>query len=250
MKVLGVVYLIVNLLNGKMYVGQTIQPLKKRFYNHCHANSAIGNAIRKYKPKNFRCEILKCCATKTELDAWEKFFIAALRCKAPNGYNRTNGGSGNWRHTAESREKIASKLRGVKKSPEHRAKISASKLGDKNPNYGKPLSDEQKAKIATKLIGRKNPADMHGEKNPFFGKHHTSKTRTIISAYRRGKSPYKNLIAELDAHQLSYAMLAQLLGLSASNLARKIRGERNFTDKDKAKLEEIFGKSAEYLLQR
>lgn len=97
-----------------MYVGQTIQPLEKRFYNHCHANSAIGNAIRKYKPKIFRCEILKCCATKAELDAWENFFIAVLKTKSPLGYNLTDGGEG---------------AVDLKRTPEHCAKLSAEQFG-------------------------------------------------------------------------------------------------------------------------
>lgn len=184
------------------------------------------------------------------MDYWEKYFIAALKSKAPYGYNRTCGGTGHWRHTKETCLIIAAKLIGVKKSPAHCANISKSKLGEKNPNYGKPLSDEQKAKISLKLTGMKKNLDFNGEKNPFFGKNHTNSTRAHLSAIRRGNSPYKNLIAEMDAHQLSHAMLAQLLGLSREAVSMKIRGERNFTDKDKAKLEEIFGKPAAYLLQR
>lgn len=34
MEVIGVIYLIWNLVNGKRYVGQTTQPLKKRFDAH------------------------------------------------------------------------------------------------------------------------------------------------------------------------------------------------------------------------
>ena len=221
MKVFGVVYLIVNLFNGKMYVGQTIQPLKKRFYDHCYANSAIGNAIRKYKPKNFRCEILKRCATKAELDAWEKFFIAALRCKAPNGYNLTDGGEG---------------AVGLKRTPEHCAKLSAAQSGEKNHNYGKQLSPETRTKMSKAHIGNKNRAGkpqsaasrakianaLKGKKRPpevgrkisatKKGKPFSAKHCISLSVAKRGKSPYKNLTAELDAHQLSYAMLAQLLG--------------------------------------
>ena len=67
---------------------------------------------------------------------------------------------------------------------------------------------------------------------------------------RREDSPYKNLLKELDARHMSYRDLAKLLGVSHSNVACKMRGERNFTVKDKAKLIEIFGKPIEYLLAR
>jgi hypothetical protein len=46
-------------------------------------------------------------------------------------------------------------------SAETRAKISASMQGEKNHNYGKPLSDEHKQKISTAMIAywKTIPAD-------------------------------------------------------------------------------------------
>ena len=66
----------------------------------------------------------------------------------------------------------------------------------------------------------------------------------------RDDSPYKNLLNKLEARHMSYRDLAKLLGTSHSVVAYKIRGERNFTVKDKAKLEEIFSKPIKYLLER
>ena len=74
--------------------------------------------------------------------------------------------------------------------------------------------------------------------------------RAKRSARQRGYSPYKNLLAELDAHQLSYRALEKLMGVAKLTIARKMRGEYNFTERDKVKLAEIFGKPVEYLLQR
>ncbi len=86
------------------------------------------------------------------------------------------------------------------------------------------------------------------EKNPFFGKHHTNEHCKKLSTLYRGDSPYKNLIPELDDFNLSYAALAKLLGLKA--ISAKMRGKENFTERDKVKLVEIFGKPIEYLLER
>lgn len=58
----------------------------------------------------------------------------------------------------------------------------------------------------------------------------------------------KNLLNELDVHNLSYRRLSELLGVSSA--AIKMRGKRNFTERDKTKLVEIFGKPIEYLLER
>ena len=48
----GVIYIITNKINNKVYIGQTIQPLNKRWEGHCRkafnpneANMAIKKAI-------------------------------------------------------------------------------------------------------------------------------------------------------------------------------------------------------------
>ncbi|MBQ6781464.1 MAG: hypothetical protein IJP62_09575, partial [Treponema sp.] len=73
-------------------------------------------------------------------------------------------------------------------SPEHIAKIVAARKGKKL----KPHSPEHNAKIS---------AACSGDKHYFFGKHHTGKTCAKISATLRKESPYKNLLAEMDARQ-------------------------------------------------
>ena len=62
----GVVYLIWNTVNGKRYVGQTVQPLKTRFNQHSHTETVIGKAIRKYGKENFRYGVIKSCASKAK----------------------------------------------------------------------------------------------------------------------------------------------------------------------------------------
>ncbi|MBQ6296242.1 MAG: GIY-YIG nuclease family protein [Selenomonadaceae bacterium] len=89
MEVYGVVYLILNTINGKMYVGQTKHTVEERFNQHAYVKTAIGNAIHKYGKKNFRYCVIKCCASKADMDYWEKFFIILLGSKYPNGYNLT-----------------------------------------------------------------------------------------------------------------------------------------------------------------
>lgn len=87
-----VVYKITNLFNGKLYVGQTRQPIEKRFYQHAHANSPLGRAIRDCGLENFTIEVIERCDTQEQLDAREKFWIRVLNCTVPNGYNQTPGG--------------------------------------------------------------------------------------------------------------------------------------------------------------
>ena len=70
MKVFGVIYLIINGVNDKEYVGQTTKNVKARFKQHARRkNSLIGNAIRAYGEDMFVIAILKVCYSKEELVA-------------------------------------------------------------------------------------------------------------------------------------------------------------------------------------
>ena len=238
MKPFGVVYLIWCKVNGKRYVGQTVQPLKKRFKDHakCKSNMLIGKAIQKYGRENFYCGVIKTCASKAEMDYWEKHFIIALKSKVPYGYNMTDGGEGTV---------------GWKPSPEYCARQSARFSGEKNPRYGKKNTLEHQAKIVAANLGAKRtPETCKNISEALKGKKHTQERCANISAAKRGDSPFKNLTAELDARNLSYAALAKLMGAVPNVVSRKMNGKRNFTERDKVKLEEIFGKPIEYLLER
>ena len=62
--IVGVIYLITNLLNGKKYVGQTIQRLNIRMNHHRRGGDLyIDRAIRKYGRENFKVEVLEECYT-------------------------------------------------------------------------------------------------------------------------------------------------------------------------------------------
>ena len=90
------IYKIINKLDGKIYIGQTRQTLEKRFLQHSQAFSPLGYAIRKDGLENFAIEVIEECETQEQADERERFFIAELKSKVPNGYNRSDGGTGNF----------------------------------------------------------------------------------------------------------------------------------------------------------
>ena len=65
-----------------------------------------------------------------------------------------------------------------------------------------------------------------------------------------GRCPYKNLEAEIVIREISRCMLAKLLKIPRGTLSDRIYGRGEFTNEQKAKLVEIFGKPIEYLLAR
>lgn len=67
---------------------------------------------------------------------------------------------------------------------------------------------------------------------------------------KRSNTPYKNLLSIIVDKKLSYSDLDNLLGLGQSSFSHKMRGKVNFTEQEIVKLAEIFGKPAEYLMER
>ena len=69
------IYKIENLINGKVYIGQSIE-IERRFKKHLTAkdNTVIHKAIRKYGKENFSLQILEKCDTIL-LDDRESYWI-------------------------------------------------------------------------------------------------------------------------------------------------------------------------------
>ena len=93
----GFIYKITNKVNGKSYIGQTIQNVKERFYQHCATkcsqailNMVIHKAINKYGKSNFTIEVIE-EVESTNLNDREKYWIRYYD-SYNNGYNSTEGG--------------------------------------------------------------------------------------------------------------------------------------------------------------
>lgn len=96
------IYKITNLLNGKVYIGQSVDIQKRLKAHFAYAknknskeyNTSIHNAIRLYGDYNFKCEVLQKC-TKEQLDELEKYYINLYdSTNRQKGYNLTQGGFG------------------------------------------------------------------------------------------------------------------------------------------------------------
>lgn len=90
------IYKHTNLINGKIYIGQTSQDPKKRWGNGISTyqhNEHFLNAIKKYGWENFSHEILLSNLSKDEMKYWEKYYIKYYDTQNPEkGYNIIEGG--------------------------------------------------------------------------------------------------------------------------------------------------------------
>ena len=133
----AVVYKITNLIDGRVYIGQTMRPetrYKEHFTHPNQDNTLVDVDIRKLAAENFSYEVLDeydiTFTVEEKLNQSERKYIEQYNSLYPNGYNIQKGGS----HRATM-------------TPELREKFSKSKQGEKHPQWGNPLTAEHKQHI-------------------------------------------------------------------------------------------------------
>jgi group I intron endonuclease len=128
------IYKIVNSINGKCYIGQSIKPIEKRFKRHIDdamknkLDTHFARAIRKYGPSCFHLELIEICTNQIELTQREIYWIKYFN-SIEDGYNETDasnkcGGNTYMSKTSDELTDIGDKIR-------------ATKIGEKNPQAKK-----------------------------------------------------------------------------------------------------------------
>lgn len=184
-----IVYMLVNDVDGKVYVGKTSKTLDKRWDVHVqHSRSVnrhkqyITRAISKHGPDAFSRRVLETCGSNEDACESERRWIDATRARDPRvGYNLTSGGEGTPGRVVSDATRM--KLRARRVSDETRQKMSAAAL----EVHRRPPSQAM-------LVARREHAErMSGAGNPAYGKDWGRKgplslaAREKLSAARRGK---------------------------------------------------------------
>jgi group I intron endonuclease len=169
------IYKITNTINGKCYVGQSVNVTKRwQYYQYgSKDHTPILFAIDKYGKENFVFEVIEECDREL-LNDREIFWIKELSALSPNGYNLSAGGrKTTWlykpsketlqkrsvaltgkKRSAETRLKMSIAQKGRKVSLEHRQKLSEANKGQPAWNKGVPMTDEVKKKVAESKRGK------------------------------------------------------------------------------------------------
>ncbi len=136
----GCIYKVINLVNKKIYIGQTTN-FEKRKHTHLKhakrgAHSYFHNALGTYGIHNFKWKILGYCYSKEELSEAEKECIWLYKSFGLNdknfdniyGYNKTKGGLGGSRigckNTIEHNQILSKISKNRKMSDEMKAYLS------------------------------------------------------------------------------------------------------------------------------
>ena len=219
----GIIYIIKNKVNNKLYIGQTkdkrgfkgrypsagkgverVYKLHKyRKERGTDYNTHLLKAIEKYGYEAFEViEEFDVAYSKEELDKLEDLYIKIYNTiDSDFGYNNKYGGA-NGIFTDEVKLKISEKVRG-KNHPMY------GKKGKLNPNYGRKKSEEEKLFIKERQTGEDNSfygkhhteetkqklSEMFsGENNPMYGRHHTEETKERIRQKNKNNKPKNNKI--------------------------------------------------------
>lgn len=157
------IYKILNIINNKVYIGQTVQPQKRWHQHKCDSrkkffSSAISAAMKKYGIENFEFKVIACCIDQDSTNLAEAKIIEEHDCLIQNGkgYNIALGGN-----NAPKSEIWKQSMRDYWKNlSEEDKKQLCSKISDatKNqietrghPAQGHVWSEESKAKLSNTL---------------------------------------------------------------------------------------------------
>ncbi len=200
------IYLVTNIVTGKVYVGKTGNTVHDRWTDHKSnarrgAEGYLYRSMRKHGEINFQVQTIATVPTETEANNLERIWILLLESHRESfGYNLTLGGDG-VRMNEATKIKISRTRTGVSfHTPESKAKISAAHKGKKlSPERAKaigdrfrgvPLTEEHKQKLSEAKQGV-----YVGEKHPMFGKKHTSESiskmsfsKTGVPSWNKGRS--------------------------------------------------------------
>jgi group I intron endonuclease len=124
------VYLTTNIVNGKQYIGDhstNIDPNKDTYLGS--GRPYFQNALNEYGKQNFKREILEFFSTKQEAFNAQEKYIIKYNTLIPSGYNMSPKGGNMYKGSVSENSKEL---------------IRQSKLGQKNPMFGKSPNNKGK----------------------------------------------------------------------------------------------------------
>ena len=204
------IYLVSNKLNGKQYVGQTINP-----HLPIGHGRILKSAYKLHGKDNFTYEpICTEITNRASLNAIERFWISVVDTVVPKGYNIDLGGSEGSTWTDERRKAVSiartgkklnrplgskSGMKGKAYPEEGKRKLSEALKGRISPNWGKQASEETKAKMTASQKAKASSFAVH----PNAGKKASEETKATMREARA-----KRIYTDADKQKISEAVTA------------------------------------------
>jgi group I intron endonuclease len=210
---MGYIYRITNIVNGKVYIGETRQqdPLKRWALHKQSVNWTRGGcpllraAMLKYGIENFRFEVLIICFDDA-LHAMEREYIKKYNSITPNGYNileggQCGGGFKGKKHSQETVLKIKENLRLLYADPSLREKLAASaRESNKRLNISQLVKSSEKFKKAV-TEGRVGSASWRTSLTPDKKQDIYKRVSSSLKKYYETANPDSICHVNIDKHR-------------------------------------------------
>ena len=208
------IYKIINIINGKIYIGQTTQNLEKRMSKHFSdaktkrkKSYKIHNAINKYGRDNFKYEVIEYVDNQILLNERECYWIKYYDC-IKNGYNILVGGmigrSKIWlgrKHTEETKKKMSIAQKGKIVSESTRKKSSESRKGKQlfssfeHPNSINVVQINKDTYELINIFGSIREAEIS------INGHYTGNIHNVINNNKTNKTAYGYVWLTIDEYE-------------------------------------------------
>lgn len=200
------IYKITNLVNNKVYIGQTIQSPERRWTEHkrdlnsnSHCNVHLQSAWNKYGQDNFVFEVIDTASSVEFLNELEGSYIKKYKSKC---YNFMSGGLNGY-HSEETKKKISVSLTGKKSTKNSSVKKSRTRRPFGYPTVVDSFGNEYKIDVLAhfcKTHGLKQTGMfdlVNGKKRQYKGWHLKNTDLSMSSfdliAQKNRRLQYNNL---------------------------------------------------------
>lgn len=220
-----IIYKITNSINEKVYIGQTIKALNKRWVDHKQyalhkwgTNVYLYNAMRKHGIDNFKIEALVETNSQDMLNQLECVLIERYK-NEKRSYNIRGGGS-NGKLSEETKRKLSEANKGKKHSEESKRKMSEARKGKKKSEETKrKMSEANKGKVFSEETKRKLSVV---NKLKWKGKKHSEETKRKMSESNKMKRPVYCIETFTTYNSVEAAM--STLNISKGSMYRVLKG--------------------------
>src|SRR5208283_4921236 len=201
-----IIYKITNILNNKMYIGQSQTSLERRWTLHKsdaktnRDNYHFHNAIRKYGTECWKQEVLEEVEDISNLNEAEMKWIEYYDT-FNNGYNCTNGGENGKIISEETKEKMRQSKLGKKMTDEAKLNMSLSMKKRYEDGWVHPMLNNKHSEETKKHWAKIRKGVKKSEK-----------TKEKISKATKGK-----LISEETKEKIRQAQLGKITAKDKDN---------------------------------
>jgi group I intron endonuclease len=224
------IYKITNTVNGRFYIGSAVSFNRRwnvhrsQLVNRKHHSVLLQRAWNKYGSDAFKFEILEYVPKENLIEVEQRYIDELRPCDPRIGYNISD-------------------------------KASCVCLPkEKNPNYGKPMSDEQKQKISETLMGHSISVKTRnaiskackgkcaGEKHPMYGlpvsqERRHAQSEKMKGRFAGGRNPAARAVNQYDLRENFIEKFETL-----TDAAKSVNGDKaNLVSCCKGKYKQAYG---------